>query len=108
MVITEPSVPSAWLLGLGSKPYPSNKQRMLNKNLARVKKALLVGFLEVIVMVRNVNSCFLCCYCRFAYNVTFHELNQAVIKSLLESSLHDSSLSKQDMSKNLKKVHCVS
>ena len=45
MVITDPSVPSAWLLGLGSKLYPSNKQRMLNKNLARVKKALLVGFL---------------------------------------------------------------
>ncbi|CAH3018109.1 unnamed protein product [Porites evermanni] len=41
---------------------------------------------------------------KFAYNVTFHELNQAVIKSLLESSLHDSSLSKQDMSKNLKKA----
>ena len=45
MVITDPSVPSAWLLGLGSKLYPSNKQRMLNKNLAGVKKALLVGFL---------------------------------------------------------------
>ena len=41
---------------------------------------------------------------RFAYNVTFHELNQAVVKSLLESSLHDASLSKQDLSKNLKKV----
>ena len=43
MVITELSVPSAWLLGLGSKLCPSNKQHMLNKNLARVKKALLVG-----------------------------------------------------------------
>lgn len=41
---------------------------------------------------------------KFAYNVTFHELNQAVIKSLLESSLHDSAISKQDMSKNLKKA----
>ncbi|XP_020606642.1 translation initiation factor eIF-2B subunit epsilon-like [Orbicella faveolata] len=41
---------------------------------------------------------------KFAYNVTFHELNQAVVKSLLESSLHDVSLSKQDLSKNLKKA----
>ncbi|KAJ7337955.1 Translation initiation factor eIF-2B subunit epsilon [Desmophyllum pertusum] len=29
---------------------------------------------------------------KFAYNVTFHELNHAVVKSLLESSLHDASL----------------
>lgn len=36
---------------------------------------------------------------KFAYNVTFHELNQAVIKSLLESSLNDSSLSRQDLTK---------
>lgn len=41
---------------------------------------------------------------KFAYNVTFHELNQAVVKSLLESSLHDASVSKQDLSKNLKKA----
>ncbi|KAL9984735.1 hypothetical protein ACROYT_G007068 [Oculina patagonica] len=41
---------------------------------------------------------------KFAYNVTFHELNQAVVRSLLESSLHDASLSKQDMSKDLKKA----
>lgn len=41
---------------------------------------------------------------KFAYNVTFHELNQAVVKSLLESSLHGASLPKQDLSKNLKKA----
>lgn len=41
---------------------------------------------------------------KFAYNVTFHELNQAVVKSLLESSLHDSSMQRQEMSKNLKKA----
>lgn len=39
--------------------------------------------------------------------MTFHELNQAVVRSLLESSLHDASLSKQDMSKDLKKVKCL-
>ena len=33
MVITEPTVPSAWLLGLDSKLYPSNKQHMFNKDL---------------------------------------------------------------------------
>ena len=33
MSITEPAVPSARLLGLGSKLYPSNMQRMLNKDL---------------------------------------------------------------------------
>ena len=32
-VTTEPAVPSARLLGLGSKLYPSNMLRMLNKNL---------------------------------------------------------------------------
>ena len=35
MVITEPAVPSAQLLGLDSKLYPSNMQRMLNKDLTR-------------------------------------------------------------------------
>ena len=34
MVITEPAVPSARLLGLGSKLYPSNMTRMLNKDLS--------------------------------------------------------------------------
>ena len=32
-VTTEPAVPSARVLGLGSKLYPSNMLRMLNKNL---------------------------------------------------------------------------
>ena len=39
MVITEHIEPSAKLLGLGSKLYPSNVQRMLNKNLTRFKYA---------------------------------------------------------------------
>ena len=34
MVTAEPSVPSSRLLGLGSKLYPSNMQRMLNKHLS--------------------------------------------------------------------------
>ena len=33
VAITEPTVSSAWLLGLGSKLFPSNMQRMLNKDL---------------------------------------------------------------------------
>ena len=37
MVITEPTVPSA--RGLGSKLYPSNMPRMLNKDLARFKQS---------------------------------------------------------------------
>ena len=39
IVITEPAVPSAQLLGLGSKLYPSNMQRMLNKDLTRFKQS---------------------------------------------------------------------
>ena len=39
MVITDPAVPSARLLGLGSKLYPSNMQRMLNKDLTRFKQS---------------------------------------------------------------------
>ena len=35
MVITEPDVASARLLGLGSKPYPNNMPRMLDKDLTR-------------------------------------------------------------------------
>ena len=35
MVITKRTVPSERLLGLGSKLYPSNLQRMLNKDLTR-------------------------------------------------------------------------
>ena len=31
--MTEPAEPSARILGLGLKQYPSNKQRMLNKDL---------------------------------------------------------------------------
>ena len=37
MVINESSVPSAWLLGLGTNLYPSNIQRMLNKGFTHVK-----------------------------------------------------------------------
>ena len=35
MTITEPSVSRDRLLGLGSKLYPSNMPRMLNKDLTR-------------------------------------------------------------------------
>ena len=35
MIITEPAVPTARLLGLGSKLYPSNMQHMLNKDFSR-------------------------------------------------------------------------
>ena len=37
VVTAEPSVPSSRLLGLGSKLYPSNVQRMLNKDLTRFR-----------------------------------------------------------------------
>ena len=40
MIITEPAVPTARLLGLGSKLYPSNMQHMLNKDFSRVKERL--------------------------------------------------------------------
>ena len=40
MVITEPAIPSEQLLGLGSKLYPSNMQRMLNKDLTLIKQSL--------------------------------------------------------------------
>ena len=40
MVITEPPEPSARLLSLGSKLYPSNMKRMLNKDLIRFKQSL--------------------------------------------------------------------
>ena len=40
VAITEPTVPSAWLLGLGSKLFPSNMQRMLNKDLPRFMPSL--------------------------------------------------------------------
>ena len=40
MVITEPAVPSARALGLGSRLYPSNMQRMLNKDLTQFKQSL--------------------------------------------------------------------
>ena len=35
MVITEPAVTSARLLGLGLKQYPRNEQRMLNNDLTQ-------------------------------------------------------------------------
>ena len=38
MVITEPTVPSA--RGLGSKLYPSNMTRILNKDVAHVLQSL--------------------------------------------------------------------
>lgn len=44
-------------------------------------------------------SCF-----RYAYNVTFRDLNQSVIKALLETTLSDVSLPRQEHSKNLGKV----
>ena len=41
MVINEPTIPSARLLGLGLKLYPSNLQLMLNKDLTRFMPNLL-------------------------------------------------------------------
>ena len=41
MAITEPAVQSARLLGLGSKLYLSDKQRMLNKDLTGIAQSLL-------------------------------------------------------------------
>ena len=40
MVITKLTVSSAWLLGLGSKLYPSNKACMLNKDLTQFMQSL--------------------------------------------------------------------
>ena len=40
MVITEPAIPSAQLLGLDLKLSPSNMPRMLNKDLTRVMQSL--------------------------------------------------------------------
>ena len=40
MVITEPAVPSARLLGLGLKQYPRNEQRMLNNDLTQFVQSL--------------------------------------------------------------------
>ena len=40
MVTTEPAVGSPRLLGLGSKLYPSNIQRMLNKDLSQFMQSL--------------------------------------------------------------------
>ena len=40
MVITESAVASTQLLGLSSKLYPSNMQRMLNKDLTRFMQSL--------------------------------------------------------------------
>ena len=40
MVITEPAVPSARLLGLSLKQYPRNEERMLNKDLTRIVQSL--------------------------------------------------------------------
>ena len=58
MIITEPAVPTARLLGLGSKLYPSNMQHMLKKDFSRFfsifrvhqnreseRKALMAGWL---------------------------------------------------------------
>ena len=38
--MTEPIVPHGQLLGLGSKLYDSNMQRMLNKDLTQFKQSL--------------------------------------------------------------------
>ena len=40
IIITEPAVQSAWLLGLGSRLYPSNMQRVLNKDLTQFRQSL--------------------------------------------------------------------
>ena len=40
VVITEPHVASARLLGLDSKLYPSNMQRMLNKDLIGIMQSV--------------------------------------------------------------------
>ena len=65
MVVTEPAVASAWLIGLGSKLYPSNIPCMLDKYLTRFvqslywvrqnraneRKSLLIGWFHVGSMI---------------------------------------------------------
>ena len=40
MITTEAAVPRARLLGLGLKLYPSNLERMLNKDFTRLMQSL--------------------------------------------------------------------
>ena len=48
MVVTEPTVPSARLLGLDSKMYPSNMKRVLNKDLSRFSiHAVFFGYSKI-------------------------------------------------------------
>ena len=47
MVITEPAVLSAWLLGLSSNPYPSNMKRMLNKIYSTDSCRVFLKFAEI-------------------------------------------------------------
>ena len=47
---------------------------------------------------------FACLLVRFKHNVTIREINQAVVKALLESVLEDKSLTKQSMVQELDKV----
>ena len=62
LVITEPAVPSAWLLGLDWKLYPSNMQLSIhvvfleytNINRASERKALLAGWNYLFRLVESI------------------------------------------------------
>ena len=62
LVITEPAVPSAWLLGLDWKLYPSNMQHSIhavflqytNIDRASERKALLAGWNYLLRLVESI------------------------------------------------------
>ena len=47
MTINEPAVPGARLLDPGSKLYPNNIPRMLNKDLTRFMQSLILEYAEI-------------------------------------------------------------
>ena len=57
MDITEPAVPSARLLGLCSKLYPSNVLRMLNKNLNCFVQSLSWASERQVLLAENYSLC---------------------------------------------------
>ena len=67
LVPTEPAIQSTRLLGLGLKLYPSNRLRMLNKDLTRFMQSLSrvrqfrASEKEVLLEGYDVSSNYKCC-----------------------------------------------
>ncbi|XP_048578776.1 translation initiation factor eIF-2B subunit epsilon isoform X2 [Nematostella vectensis] len=81
---------------LPDTPPPEDSRLFYNEVLETIRLGVVDG-VSGDNMILEINAS------KYAYNVTFRDVNQSIGKALLESALHDSNMDNQAQSVNLKK-----